>query len=62
MTNIEIPKTADKPVSELTDRELLEEVATGMRIAAAAMAALQSSPMTGMLTSMFGGVVNGRKR
>lgn len=54
---IEIPKSAGKPVSELTDRELLEEIATNLRVAATALAAFQSSPMTGMLANMFGGAL-----
>lgn len=46
-----------KPVTELTDRELLEEVATGFRetrdLLKGAGAALSSNPMLGR---MFGGL------
>ena len=60
---IEIPKTAHQPVSELTDRELLEEIAGNLRIAAQAMAAFQSSPMSGMLTNMLAPMLGaGRKK
>lgn len=48
-----------KPVSELTDRELLEEVATGFRetreLLKGAGAALSNNPMLGR---MFGGLAS----
>lgn len=59
---IEIPKTAAKPVSELTERELLEEIAGNMRIAAQAMATFQSSPMSGMLSGMLAPMLGGTGR
>lgn len=59
---IEVPSTIGKSVNELTDRELLEEIAGNLRIAAAAMAAFQQSPMSGMLANMLGGALgSGRK-
>lgn len=58
---IEIPPTAAKPISELTDRELLEEIAGNLRIAAVALSAFQQSPMSGMLASALGGMFGGNK-
>lgn len=58
---IEIPKTVAQPIAELTDRELLEEIAGNMRIAAQAMAAFQSSPMSGMLTNMLAPMLGGNR-
>lgn len=42
-----------KPVSEMTDRELLEETVTTMRIVGAALAAFQEMGPAKMMASMF---------
>jgi len=56
-TNVEGMTFVDdgqKPVAQMSDRELLEEIVTNMRVTAAALAAFQNGGMGKMMMSMLG--------
>lgn len=56
---IPVPDTMSTPVADLSDRELLEEIAQNLRVAASAFLAFQSSPASRMMTGMLGGMLTG---
>lgn len=55
IADIKRPPSTDFPVAELTDRELLEEIALSMRTVGAALRQLQQVGPMGLMKMVMGG-------